>query len=32
MDRLDDLGAVDPLKVDRRDPDVGVLDMRVIAK
>lgn len=26
MDGLDDLGAVDPLKVDRGDPEVGVLD------
>jgi hypothetical protein len=32
VDSVDDLGVVDALEVDRHDAEVGVLDMRVIAK
>jgi hypothetical protein len=32
VDGVDDLGVVDALEVDRGDAEVGVLDMRVIAK
>jgi hypothetical protein len=32
VDGVDDLGVVDALEVDRDDAEVGVLDMRVIAK
>jgi hypothetical protein len=30
MDGVDDLGVVDPLQIDAGDPEMGVLDMRVI--
>jgi len=30
VDGVDDLGAVDPLQIDRGHAEVGVLDMRVI--